>query len=666
MQIRMMGFLETYKVDASLKDKLKCLIFIPVVSQTYCDLKCFAWQYEFVAFNKLAKEDKLGRDIRLSSGNVASRILPVKIHNIDPEDKLLLENELGGELRAIEFIYKEAGVNRPLKPNDNKNDNLNKTDYRNQVNKVANAVKDIINGLKGYDGVKVGIQYSAFSAGIPGRIRQSWMIGSILALSVLISVAVYLLSPVYREELQTKPIVMQNKSIAVIPFVDMSNEPDQQYFSDGLTEGVLNSLAHLKDLKVSARTSSFQFRDKDPREAGKKLNVKMVLTGSVQRQGDLIRITVQLIDTGNGFNIWSQQYTERADNIFAIQDRIANSIAEKLEITFLNNTHQIITRKPTENKEAYELYLKGRFFWYQGTALSINKGIGFFQKAIALDPLYAAAYSGLADSYTALGYGSFIAPKEAISKAKEAATKALELDSTLAETHASVGFYSFYFDWNWAAAEKEFKTAIALNPNYELAYAWYGYYLTAMEKYDEAREILLKAKELDPLSVKITTDMGFSLYYSGNYDKAIKELQASLEMNPKFGLTHIWLGRIYQAKKMYPEAIAQFRETLNIIPNWPVALAALGNIYGEEGKKTEALKILDTMNSLSPSKFVTSYGIALVYVGIGDKDKAFEWLKKAYEERSNWMVWLKSDPRWATITSDKRYTELVRKVGLPL
>jgi adenylate cyclase len=660
------GLLETHNVDASLKDKLRCLVFIPIISQTYCDVNCFAWRYEFAAFNKLSKGDKFGREIRLPGGNVASRILPVKIHNIDPEDKLLIENELGGELRAIEFIYKEAGVNRSLKPLDNKKDNLNKTDYRNQVNKVANAIKEIFNGLKAFDGVTEEVTVSAFVSGVPKRLRKITVISFFVALVIILSIFVYLLFPGYRTELQKKSNVIQSKSIAVLPFVNMSDEPDQQYFSDGLTDGILNSLAHLKDLKVSARASSFLFRNKDPREAGKKLDVGMVLEGSVQRQGDNIRITARLIDTENGFDIWSQQYTEDPEDIFAVQDKIANSIAEKLEVTFLGNIHQIKTKKPTESKEALELYLKGRFFWNQGTPSALNKGIGFFQQALALDPLYAEAYSGLADSYTSLGYGSFLAPKDAIPRAKEAAAKALEIDSTLAEPHASIGFFSFYYDWNGAEAEKEFKTAIALNPNYALAYAWYGYYLTAMGKYDEARENLNKAEELDPLSAKINTDMGFSIYYSGNYDQAISVLKASLEMNPKLGLTHVWLARIYQAKKLYPQAIAEYRETLNVLPNWSVALAGIGNIYGEEGKKAEAMKMLDTLKLLSAKKYVTSYGIALVYCGIQDKDKTFELLDRAYEERSNWMVWLKSDPRWAYIRSDRRYKELVRKVGLLL
>jgi len=461
--------------------------------------------------------------------------------------------------------------------------------------------------------------------------------------------------------------VRVDQSIAVLPFDNMSNEPGQEYFSDGLTEGILNSIAHLKDLKVASRTSSFKFKGKDVdiKEVGKKLGVRTILEGSVQQHDDRVRITVQLINVEDGFHFWSEQYDEKMDDIFAVQDKIANAIAEKLEITLLGNKPIVVAKRPTPGKEAYKLYLKGRSFWNLGTPPDLKKAIDFFQQAIALDPLFARAYSGVADCYNTLGYGSHLAPKEAAPKAKQAATKALELDSTLAEPHASLGFYRFYYDWDWAAAEEEFRIAIALNPNYEIGYKWYGYYLTAMRRYDEAGIILKKAAELDPLSVPISTDMGFSLYYEGDYDQAIKKLQASLQMNPRYPLAHIWLGRSYQAKQMYSEAIAEYKSALENTPDWPVGLAQIGNVYGVSGKKAEGQIILDTLNAVAKRKFVTSYGMALVYAGLDEKEKAFQWLNKAIEERSNWLVWLKTDPRWIPIRTDKRFAQLVNSVGLP-
>ena len=455
------------------------------------------------------------------------------------------------------------------------------------------------------------------------------------------------------------------QSIAVLPFLNMSNDPGQEYFSDGLTDDILNSIAHLKGLKVSSRTSSFKFKGKNIsiKDIGKQLGVNAVLEGSVQREEDRVRITVQLINVEDEFHFWSEQYDEKLDNIFALQNKIADAIADKLEIESLDK--RLTAKKTIINKEAYDLYLKGRYSWNLRTPPELRKGIDLFQQAIKLDPSYAAAYSGIADCYTALGYGSFLAPKEAFPKALEAATKALQLDSTLAEPHASLGYYRFYFDWDWAAAEQEFRAAISLNPNYEIGYDWYGYYLTAMKRYEEAGTILKKAAELDPLSVPINTDIGFSLFYSGDNDAAIEKLNVSLAMNPNFGLAHLWLGRVYQEKKMFKESIAEYKRGLQITMQWPVAFAALGNVYGLSGDKKEAKNILDTLNLLSAKRFVTSYGVALVYAALNEKDQAFQWLNKAYDERSHWLVWLRSDPRWNNIRSDKRFAALVNNVGLP-
>ncbi len=403
------------------------------------------------------------------------------------------------------------------------------------------------------------------------KVKQPFRGINFIALLMVIAVIGYFLFPKIKNSTQEKNGYVKNDlSIAVLPFVNLSNDSAQEYFSDGLTEGVLNSLAHLKGLKVCARTSSFKFRkkDMDVKEIGKQLGVNTLLEGSVQRQGDHVRVTAQLINVKDGFHFWSQQYDENMDDIFALQNKIADAIAEKLEITLLQKDEPETAKKSNPGSEAYELYLKGRSSWNLKTPPELKKAIVYFQQALNVDSSYAAAYSGVADCYTALGYGSFMAPKETFPKAQEAAKKALELDSTLAEAHASLGFYKFYYDWDWAAAEQEFRMAIAMNPNYEIGFDMYGYYLTAMERYDEATTIFKKAKELDPLSVPISTDMGFSFYYGGNYDLAIKELQASLQMNPKFVLTHIWLGRSYQAKRIYPEAIAEYKKALDIAVEW--------------------------------------------------------------------------------------------------
>jgi adenylate cyclase len=458
-----------------------------------------------------------------------------------------------------------------------------------------------------------------------------------------------------------------DSSIAVLPFESLDSNTIQEYFSDGLTEGILNSLAHLKGVKVSAYTSSSKFRGPqiNINKIGKELGVHSILRGTIQRHGDHILITAQLISVDDSVQFWTEQYDENVDDILSVQNRITSAIAEKLKITLVGEDRHLISKKPTTSVEAFDLYLKGRVSFGKRSPSELRKGIDFFKQAIAIDTLYAAAYSGIADCYNALGYGSYVKPADAFPKAMEAATKAKQLDSTLAEPHASLGFTKFYYDWDWAAAEQEFRSAIALNPNYSLTYEWYGYYLTAMGRYNEAEIILKKAAELDPISPSVFNDMGFSFYYSGNYDQSIKVLEAALKLNPTYPNARIWLGRCYQAKKMYPQAIAEFKTLLAVIRDWPIGLAQIGNVYGVSGDKANAQKILDTLFFLSHKLYVSSYGYALVYAGLNEKENVFDWLNKAYEERANWMVWLKNDPRWIPFRSDKRYGELMNKVQLP-
>jgi tetratricopeptide (TPR) repeat protein len=297
--------------------------------------------------------------------------------------------------------------------------------------------------------------------------------------------------------------------------------------------------------------------------------------------------------------------------------------------------------------------------------VACRKGITCFNQAIHLDSGYARAYSGLADCYSALGYGSYEKPADTFLKAEMAANKALQLDSTLADPHTSLGYIKLYYYWDWPAAKKEFLTAMRLNPSYIMAYDSYCYYLTAMERFPESREVIEKAVQLDPLSARMNTDLGFNLYYLHRYDEAIATLKTSLTLNPGYGLARIWLARCYLEKKMYKEALEENYRVLKVNTTWPVALAAIGYIYGITGRRQEAKNILDSMIRLSGSKYVTPYGLALIYTALNDKENAFKCLDQAYADRANWLVWLKLDPRWQMLYDDKRYSALVKKVGLP-
>jgi TolB-like protein/Tfp pilus assembly protein PilF len=456
-------------------------------------------------------------------------------------------------------------------------------------------------------------------------------------------------------------------SLAILPLVNASADPNMEYLSDGITESLINSLSQLPQLRVVARTTVFQYkgRDVDPQEIGRNLKVNAVLTGKVLQRGDTLVIQVDLVDTADGSQLWGEQYNRKQSDILAVQQDIAREISQKLRLRLTGEEQRQVVKSYTQNTDAYHAYWKGRYFWNQRTEAGLKKGIAYFQKAIDLDQNYALAYSGLADSYTTLGYFSSLAPHDSFPHAKKAATTALELDRTLAEPHTSLAYAKLYYDWDWDGAETHFKEAIKLNPNYATAHHWYSVYLTASERHPEALAEIQRAQELDPLSLIIATDIGFESYYSGQYDQAIKQLQFVLEMKPDFPLAHLWLGRAYQEKAMYDEAVAEYQKAEAALQNWVPAKAAIGNAYGLWGKKAKAQRVLDELNELAKQRYVTPYGTALVYAGLGEKDQAFAALDEAYRQRSHWLVWLKLDPRWAQLRTDPRFAELVRRIGLP-
>jgi len=459
----------------------------------------------------------------------------------------------------------------------------------------------------------------------------------------------------------------QDKSVVVIPFLNMSGNKTNEYLSDGIAEDITTQLSKIPTLKVISGLSTLPKNSKKSlKQIADETGVSSLLEGSIQIIGDEIRITARLIDAGTQELIWSNKYDNKNKNdILAIQSEVALQIAEELDASLSKDEKNNIQKTPTNNPEAYDLCLKGRAFWNQRNEAALRKGIVYFDSAIKLDPQYSNAFSGKADCLTALGYGSYDAPSNTFLRAQEAATRALELDPTLAEPHASLGYINFYYSWNWAGAEHEFQKAISLNPKYDVAYDWYCVYLTAMGKFEEAHKVIEKAREINPLSAIIFTDMGFSMYYGTKYDDAIRSLKSTIEFYPAFPLAHLWLGRAYQAKKMYTEALSEYQIAQTFSKDFVPTIAAMGFVYGITGKKAEAEKILIRLKELSGQKYVTPYGVALVYAAIGDKDKAFEYLEKSYLDRSHWLVWLKLDSRWESIRSDKRFAQLLNKVGLP-
>jgi serine/threonine protein kinase/Tfp pilus assembly protein PilF len=455
-------------------------------------------------------------------------------------------------------------------------------------------------------------------------------------------------------------------SVAVLPFLNMSTDPENEYFSEGLAEDLINALSKINDFRIAARTSTFSFKGEriDIREIGQKLNVQTVLEGSVRKAGNRLRITAQLINVRDGYHLWSEQYNKVLADVFDIQDEITMAIVEALKVQLLAGENQAIKKRYTDNIEAYNLYLKGRYYWNKMTIESFRNAINHFQRAIAKDSTYALAYAGLADSYTGLGDAglSAIPPKEAFLNAKVAVQKALEIDEALAEAHASLGHLKMH-DFDWAGAEREFKRAIELNPNYATTYHMCGFYFALMGKHHEAISYMRRALELDPVSLGINTDLGVLFYFAGQYDQAIAQHRKTLEMDPGFIRAYVTLGSTYGQKGMYKEAIDAFEKALELSGD-RLKIAALARAYARAGKREKALQIIEELEQLSRQRYISPYCIALIYASLDERDKAMEWLQKAYEKHVSELIYMKVDPYLDNLRSDPRFTKLLKKIGL--
>ena len=456
------------------------------------------------------------------------------------------------------------------------------------------------------------------------------------------------------------------RSIAVLPFEDLSPQKDQGYFCEGLADELINRLTNVENLRVPARTSAFSFKEKnlDVREIGKRLNVETILEGSIRKADKKIRITVQLINVVDGYPIWSEQFDKELTDIFLIQDEISLAIAEKLKINLLGGLKEKFVKHDTEDVEAYNFYLKGRFYWSKRTEEDVKKGIDNFQQAIEKDPSYAAAYAGLADCYNAFGWYRVLPPKEAFSRAKATALKALEIDKTLAEAHASLAYAKFYYDWDWPGAEKEFRLSSELNATYPTTPHWHAEYLAAMGRVDEAIAEKERASKLDPLSMVINSTIGWMSYFARKYDQAIEQIKKASEIDPNFAPAHYWLGQAYLQKGKFKEAITEFKNAANLSKGSLYVVAGLAHAYAVSGEKVEAQKMLDQLIELSTKRYVSPYDIAEVCIGLGKQDLALDWLQKALDDRSHALVFLNVEPKVDSLRSDPRFKALLKKMNL--
>jgi eukaryotic-like serine/threonine-protein kinase len=455
-------------------------------------------------------------------------------------------------------------------------------------------------------------------------------------------------------------------SLAVLPFVNASGNPDSEYLSDGITESLINSLSQLPKLEVKSRDSAFHYKGKDPdaETVGRELGVRAIFKGRVTQVGDNLTVSAELIDARNNDHIWGDQYSRKSSDIFVLQADIAKEITTALRTRLTGEDAKRMAKSYTVNPEAYQDYLKGRYWVNKRTGEGYNKGIEYFQQAIAKDPAYAKAYSGLADSYSFLTFNGNVPPKEGFPRAKEAAQKAQEIDDTLAEAHVSLGYIKAFYDWDWSGAEREIQRAIELNPSDATAAYTYGLALLNMGRIQEAIAEEKRAVELDPLSLVNNRTLGVAYYGARQYDQAIVQLRKTLELDPNFILARDLLGLAYLQKSMYKEAVAEFEKDLLISPANAGALTSLGSTYAAAGRRAEAQKVLDQLNESAKQKYLPAYQIARIYAGLGDKEKAFEWLEKGYEQRSLGFTIPKVNPSYDPLRSDPRFADLLRRMNL--
>jgi TolB-like protein/Flp pilus assembly protein TadD len=455
-------------------------------------------------------------------------------------------------------------------------------------------------------------------------------------------------------------------SIAVLPFVNGSRDPNADYLSDGITESIINSLSRLPQLRVAARSTVFRYkgRDEDPQKVGRELNVRAVVSGQVIQRGDTLVIQADLVDVGNGSQLWGDHYDRKLSDILTVQEEIAKEISEKLRLRLTGEEKEKLKKRYTANTEAYQLYLKGRYAWEKRTESGLKQSIEFFQQSIEKDPGYALAYAGLADSYGVLSSYSITSPAESVPRARAAARKALEIDEGLAQAHATLGITLTDYDHKWSSAESEYKKAIELDPNYATAHHWYGLLLMALGRVNEALAELRRAGELDPFSAIIQANTCRLFVYARQYDRAIQEGQKAVERNPNFGPAHRFLAYAYGAKRMTREAIAEYEAAASLFGQTPPGLGNLGRAQALANRRSEALRTIEEMKTLAARRYVSPSYLAEVFVSLGDKDQALDWWTKACENPDNEVTFLKVDPSNDDLQDDPRFAALLRKAGL--
>ena len=682
------GLLEIHNVDKSLETKLKSVIFIPVISQTYCDPKSFAWQNEFVAFNKMASQDQFGRDIKLASGNVCSRIIPVKIHDLDASDTELIEKEMGCRLRAIEFIYSSAGVNRPLKPADSPEKNLNKTFYRDQINKVANAVKDVIYSVhpdpkkraaKSYQtGASTG-QTSSVPESIAEkaahRMRLSGKTVLFGALGILLLAALLIFVPklINRQKSGLAASEIIKKAIAVLPVSNLTGNSELQYIADAIQSDISGKLNGISSLIVRPDQSTMQFRNSEEpvQQIAKKLSVNNLIQSTMKGTEDNLQVEVRLIEAfPEEKNIWSSIFIYKWNSISEIYRDIISKIVDAAQVKLTVQESNNMALTPKHNADLLKACRLGDYYMKLMTPEGFEKGLKYYNEAMAIDPLDPLPYLGLARGYGESSHGAGIGA-DAPNRARDYALKALELDSTQSDAYAIIGHWNIYRGWNFDQAEKYLTHAIKLNPNDAFAHCHLGWLYCASLipgtrysrdfKIEDSFAEMKKAVEISPTETIYQGYLAWLYNFAGRFEEAINESRKTLQLDPNYTMAYFVMGSSYDEMGMHYEAIEAHKKGIAISPDY---VNGLGVAYARAGEKDKALEIVKELEKCMDSWWCAS-GVADIYAALGEKGKAIDALEVEYKLGGDFTPYIPANPLYKPLFNEPRFKELVSRFNFP-